>query len=676
MSPRSLLLAVLLLAALAAAARPTEDVFMSVWLNMTPVRQCAADAPNRCFYIPRVDLNIDPTKTLAVVTYRCGWYVCAVMNPIGDYLLLNYIMTAAHRWYIVNITRPGLLYSPSPFRIGPAGTSSQVRATSYTACGKTYPYAYYVAAPGAYNITPLQPPFYIVDLDTCVEYRFVVRETAVVNITARWYSLYLAELNPPARKIYHSDAGSTKNAYVLNGTLHAYLTFFHHALRPQGSGFYIFQTSASVHVAQTLVMPYYHRSGYYNHRGPVAYDVWNNNNFPTKTGSPGVSYVAYTIGLPPGDGYLMAVLPGAGIVAPAELMYVSGNASQVGGAVGYFLIDVPVLTQGAGYIVYTRRYDVTHVAYADVSYAYDTRGVACTLRIDDVGVGWALNRLDRVYEIEICNNNTHATYVVFYYGSVNFVGDITGSVIYPGFQLYMYGDRVEPGNCTRLKWDGAVVSKPHLRVYTTPQGVCAASSNYTLSTTDYNPGWRYNLVGNSLVPVRPISPDYDYASQLLELLKWLSQLYRNLQGNFSRYLNATRGANATAFNLTDFFKSQPRFLGTIKMDSATSTWLRTMLSELQRWQVAAPAVGGAVSVSLQAPSALTASAAAAAVATAWAASRRSLATAAFLAGFAVLATALFTYYLYGATVSVSLVLAGVMLMTLGAAAAWFRRSED
>jgi multidrug efflux pump subunit AcrB len=64
------------------------------------------------------------------------------------------------------------------------------------------------------------------------------------------------------------------------------------------------------------------------------------------------------------------------------------------------------------------------------------------------------------------------------------------------------------------------------------------------------------------------------------------------------------------------------------------------------------------------------------VATAWAASRRSLATAAFLAGFAILATALFTAALYGATIAASLVMAGVVLMAVGAAAAWQKQTGE
>jgi len=69
MSLRSLLLFALLPAALAAA----QDVFISYWFNMTPTKLCAVDVPSRCFFIPRVDPNVDPSKTLVIVTYR--WHL-------------------------------------------------------------------------------------------------------------------------------------------------------------------------------------------------------------------------------------------------------------------------------------------------------------------------------------------------------------------------------------------------------------------------------------------------------------------------------------------------------------------------------------------------------------------------------------------------------------------------
>ena len=655
MSLRSALLPALLLVAFAAAQVNMIDQFLSYWSNSSDLlKLCAVDAPSRCYYVPKVD-NVDTSKILVIITYKCGTSTCAITNPVGDYYMLRYVSVADRPWYVVEIPRSGLLYSTSSFSIGPPGSSVKP-STSYTVCGKTYPYAYYVPMAGSYNITPFRPPYYIVDLSTCREYRIAAYTSQVVNITNLWYSLYLATIYPNVYKIYSANRG-----YALNGTLHAYLTYFHAFLAPPGQGFYIL----GPYVSPTLVMPkYYGGSGFYSFRGPVAYDVWS--NYRLAGGAPGEMYIHYNIGWPPGDGFFMAVLPATaqGLV---ELAYIADNST------GYFMMR-PIGTSGGGYATFHRRFDIVHVAVKDALYVYDTRGAACPIAY--YNVGWALNRLDRAYEIEICNNNTYAAYVVLFYGTVgSVIPPIIPSIILPGFHLYMYGDRVEPGSCARLRWDSAISAKPYLRVYTTPQDVCN-NNNYVLSTTSYNPSWRYNLIGNSLVPVGPISPDYNYAPQWLELLEWLSQLYRNLQGNFTRYLNATRGTNATALNLTDFYASMPQFLGTIKMESATSTWLRTTLNELQKWKVVGPVVGGTVSVSIQAPSPLAASAAAAAVATAWAASRRSLATAAFLAGFAILATALFVVALYGAIITAALVMAAVILMSIGAAAAWQRQTGE
>ena len=637
MSLRSLLLFALF--AVSAAAQPSDvyDVFMSTWLNTTPTRLCAVDAPSRCYYIPRVDLNIDPTETLAVVAYRCGaGSTCAVLNPIGEYQLLSYVVTAtmAPRWYVIHVPRPGLLYAGVSFRIGPPGSGDggKVSAASYILCGKTYQHAYY-ALPGTYNITPLPLPLYFVDPEKCVEYRIAASAGSVVNITAGWYSLYLAELNPAARRIYYDE---NRRAMVLNGTLHAYLTYFHGSYMPLGEGFYILLTSTTAQVAQTLVMPQFRYSAFISYRGPVAYSAWR--GFATFVGSPGVMYIHYNIGLPPGDGFFMTVPLGVRPPALAEYVYITD------GSAGYFLLKKPPAEAvGPGYATYHTRYAVVHAAFSNGTHLYDTRGLACPM-LGGRGTGWALNRLDRAYEVEICNNNTSAAYVGLY-----LEGRPAGSVnpeISPGFWTYMYGDVIQPRNCSRLRWDSWIVAKPQLRVYTTPQGLCAAANNYTLATTSYSPGWRYALVGNSLVPIGPIAPDYNYTAIWLDLLKYLNQLYTSILDDIRKKLNATKTSNATApFNLTSLFTGR-QFLGTIKMDAATSTWLRTTLNELQKWHVAGAPVGGAVSVRLQAPSALTASAAAAAVAVAWAASRRSLATAAFLAGFAVLATALFAAALY------------------------------
>jgi VIT1/CCC1 family predicted Fe2+/Mn2+ transporter len=131
-------------------------------------------------------------------------------------------------------------------------------------------------------------------------------------------------------------------------------------------------------------------------------------------------------------------------------------------------------------------------------------------------------------------------------------------------------------------------------------------------------------------------------------------------------------ANATYTNLTNFLASQPRFVGTIRMDAATSTWLRTTLNELQKWQ-AVGAPGSFAPVSLPAVPAAIAPAAAAAVAVAWAASRRDddVAATAAVAGIALTLFGILMTLVYG-TESLTLVALGVIVAA--AAAAWRRIS--
>jgi hypothetical protein len=248
------------------------------------------------------------------------------------------------------------------------------------------------------------------------------------------------------------------------------------------------------------------------------------------------------------------------------------------------------------------------------------------------------------------------------------LSNMGGSYILPGYYVYTYGDVLKPGSCTRLRWDPAVLStpaaKPYLRVFTSPQSLCG-NTGYVISTTSYSPGWRYALVGNSLVPLGPLPPDYAYAQQLLDLLNLLSQLNRN----FTRYLNAALGANATALNATGLYASMPQFLGTIKMSSATSTWLKTVYNAIRSYIVSMPTGGGSAPVSAPAAPMSTAPAAAAAVAVAWAASRRDddVATTAAVAGIALALFGILMTLIYG-TSSLTLVALGIIVAA--AAAAW------
>jgi VIT1/CCC1 family predicted Fe2+/Mn2+ transporter len=218
-------------------------------------------------------------------------------------------------------------------------------------------------------------------------------------------------------------------------------------------------------------------------------------------------------------------------------------------------------------------------------------------------------------------------------------------------------------------WDSALSSKPTLYVYASARAACSRTPIFT--TTSYNPGWRHFLFqNNTLRAVTPIAPDYDYASLWQQLLNMLSQQYSDLLNALTQWYASQ--ANATYTNLTNFLASQPRFVGTIRVDAATSTWLRTTLNELQRWQAVgtAPTFGA---VSLPTVPAAIAPAAAAAVAVAWAASRRDddVATTAAVAGVALALFGILMTLIYG-TSSLTLVALGVIVAA--AAAAWRRIS--
>jgi len=194
--------------------------------------------------------------------------------------------------------------------------------------------------------------------------------------------LYLAELMPNTLRILcltSTDFGVPAHyhyACTLNGTLHAYLTYFHWFLQPSGSGFYIHGSRVSM----TLVMPRFYYSGSNSFRGPIAFDALSNPRL--HGGAPSNLLIHYNIGPPPGDGFFMAVLLGAVAQGSARLMYLSENAT------GYFLIQRPPGAVGAGYATFHRRYALVDVALEDALYLYNTRGFACP--ISYYNVGWGL----------------------------------------------------------------------------------------------------------------------------------------------------------------------------------------------------------------------------------------------------------------------------------------------
>jgi len=474
--------------------------------------------------------------------------------------------------------------------------------------------------------------------------------------------------------IFYMPTARGKGNWWLNGTQHIYRFNFHGDLRtyctgsrcydghdmyllPMGLGFYVTSNNTRIFTAVFL-----RRSSEWY--GPRHFSALRN---ATLDGGGGTIYLipdtgtVYTMPPAPGDGVLYVYVPRVRL-RRGELATVADNFAA------YLLLNGPYnATLSNNYLlVYATRYSVAEVSLSNGTHVYNTRTVACpayrTAAPSPETWRAILIPLSRAKEIEVCNSHTITLYVGIYQ-------------THSAPRAYSYVDEIRPGDCRRLRWDGIyTAAQTQMRIFNSTYNFCRGRAWRTISGNNYQPGWRYYITQDGqLVAAHPIDPDEFYAAAWQALMQALAQMYNATLSAFRQWLS--QQANATK-NLQDFMASQPRFVGTIRVDSATSTWLRTTLQELQKWQVVGPAVGGAVSVSLQAPSALAASAAAVAVATAWAASRRSLATAAFLAGFAILATALFTAALYGATVTATLVVAGVMLMAVGAATAWQKQTGE
>jgi len=638
---------VALLAALASAQ--WSDVFVSYWINATPVRLCAVDQPSICVYVPKPDLGgLDPSNVLLVAVSRSGPALRsdAASELLTEYSMLQAVARNAPVRVVINITRAGLLYTTSShFRIYSFRTGTWTSSTSYTVCGRTYPFAYWAEA-GLYNVTNLTPPLFWLDTRTCTSYRVVATVSGVRNITMPWYSLYIATLLPNVTKIYHHSGLS---AWVLNGTRHEYRTHFHHFLLPLGSGSYI----AGNTVVPTLVMMNYYRAAHFPRSGPRGYDVLNRIEYEL----PPYHDIAvlYNIGGAYGDAVFLVRLPRRPNGSSLDVAHVAD------GTAGFATINMSRYPPSYFmYAAFFTRYTTVEVAVRDRHYTYATRGIACPyLRPLHSAPMYVLNRLNRVSEIEICNNTTNTVVMGLFYAAL---AQITM------YDQYFFVDKIEPGRCARLLWDISLAAKPSLHIFTSESNFCRL--NATRRTIEYNVGWRhYYFPNGTLRPVAPLTPDTAYESVWLDVIRTLAQMFNATMNVLQTWLQAQ--ANATQ-NMQSLVSSLPRFHGTIRMESATSTWLRTTLNELQRWQVAG-ASGSFSSIALPAVPVAVAPAAAAAVAVAWAASRRDddVATTAAVAGIALALFGILMTLIYG-TGSLALVALGVIVAA--AAAAWRRIS--
>jgi hypothetical protein len=662
MSPHSALLLFALILAVSATAQ--YDILFSISLNTSTVRLCALDNPNRCVYVPKLNFTADINRTY-VVWSHVGYPRAGGLYVHMNYDKLTYVVAGLRLTANIYIPR-GFIYASGRFYVN--GDTSH----TYTVCNMTLNHAYYIESNGYYNVQNAPLPLYWLDLATCTSYVYAQHISFVQNLT-RYVYLHIFYMPNATGK----GESPSQNLWWLNGREHRYFfTFYSHIayysvciggycydghhmyIIPMGAGFY-----ARPNTTRIFTAVYYTNSGrWYGPRHISALGELALDSPPSYISAPHGG-VAFTMPPPPGDGIVHLHIPVLNVTRQAELVFVQD------GYAAYFLINGPYRTwlTNNRFFIYATRYAVAEVAVADSgNIVYATRTVACPAfrSVTTSGNSWLALPipLNRVYEIEVCNNHTITLYVGIYQ-------------MHSTPAAYSYVDEIRPGRCGKLRWDRIYSNtQTQMRIFNSTANFCGGRAWVVVPGSMYYPQRRHYIMRDGSLVAGPfIDPDSHYLNALLELIRLLAQQYNMTLNAFLQRLMQQSNASRT---LQDFLNSQPRFQGTIRMNSSTSVWINTLLNELGKWHVPGPPGGGGFSSSPPAPPALTASAAAAAVATAWAASRRSLATAAFLAGFAILATALFTVALYGTAVTAALVTVGVMLMVLGAAAAWMRQTGE
>ena len=638
MQLRSLLLVALLAAAFAAAQ--WSDVVMALAVNTTTVKVCAVDNPARCVFTPVLNASIDPLRSVVYATdysVQTGWIVAPYTAIIAGYPanVEVYVPAGGYIWHYGNeFTVDG----SAPDRMKLCGSSVYGVLVGPGRHSISIGSLYYG---GSYYYTPL----WFTTADCRASFMLVHEIYFAANFT-RPYAFIMALYMPTANATYPYEWTTG-----LNATAHAYFVRFGDA-RIAAAGFYI---------ANKTRMPTFAYYDVYNvykfFLGPHAYDAYLNETLAPYLYR--YSIVVYNIGPTPSDGVAVIDTPDS-IYGAAEVSWIGNDTG------GYLHVIDNNLFARKWLQIFVKRYSFVEVAVKDDLYVYSTRAIACpryagtTARVFDALPA----RLDRVKEIELCNNMTAAVYA--------------GLVITTYGDPYAFADEIKPGACRRFRWDGIYgVEQTKLELYSSPQEFCRNQpAAVKMGSQDYVTGWRYYITsGYTLVQASPIDIDTLYAELWKQIIENMAKQYNETKNALQQWLQMQ--ANTTK-RIEDYYKSLPRYQGAVKMESSTSVWLQSVLSVISRYTVPGlpPLGGGFAPAPLPGASSLSAAAAAAAVATAWAASRRSLAAAAFLAGFAVLAAALFVYYIYGASVTAGLVLAAVALMAVGAAAAWFRRAED
>lgn len=629
-----------LLVALAAAQATWSDVVMSFYQNITQyvVKMCEVDYPTTCKYVPKLNMSLFPNVTSSYFAqiYTSTGYVYNFYPP--DYVLLQYIafMPQDIPKATVYIPGYGIIHSSQSFYVDGKAAGPQPPI-----CGMTIAYGV-VVAPGWHNITNIGEQIRWLDPTTCISYRLIDYASRVMNITGTAYLFFF--YMPTATKQYSVTTSNGVGMTVLNGSAHAY--YF-----PSSNTYYIasgFYLANSTWLPAAVVQV---RSGYAGYGtaftyGPVHYSAYSNATLYIPS-----AYAMYTIGPDPGDGIIPVSFLNIALEGKLQLSFIADNMT------GYVQLPgaLPSMLN-----IYVRRYALAEFAVSNGTYTYDMRLVACPGYVGQGGMTQKATyfvppRLDRANEVEICNNTTKTYYVGIYVSA-----SVTG---------YAWFDELDPGACRMLRWDGIYSSSQvTYNFFNSTYYLCENAPQFSLAGSSCPAGWRcYLNSSNALVPTFPVDLDTLYAAMWSQFMQSLAQQYNATMSALQQWLNMQ--ANATK-SVTAFMNSLPRLVGTIKMDSATSTWLNTTLKVLKSYQVSgASAQYG--TVALPPAPLVIAPAASAAVAIAWAASRRdedltvtAAATGIALALFGVLMT-----LLYG-TASLSLVALGVIIAA--AAAAWRR----
>jgi len=644
MSLRSAAAALLLVAVFVVAQ--WSDVIMITYYNATPVRMCALDVSDKCVYVIKPNMTLyDPNKTSIFWMYynpKTSPPTWVYGGSVPDTALLQalYYNTGQKPSLSVDMPLAGYIYSPYSFYL------DGMSADRLTVCGINS-YMMPVSA-GRHTLTSFTPPVYFLEPRTCTSYLLVGLISSVRNATMPWGLVYVIHM-PTARRAL--------SATRFNGTAHIYNVNINGDsigdLWPVGRGVYL---------GNGTYLPTIATSAGYKLDKWLRYGPVPHANFSSlRVSSRDVWF--YTIGPSPSDG--------AALIRPPPKMRELAYIAE--GSAGYLIFDSPYayVTQfdsvisgspQKSVVIYAQRYSLVEVAVYNGTHIFNARTLACPAytATPPLVAAFAYN-LSK--ELELCNSRADTIYVALYVNGLYF----------------NFIDRLDPGQCRRVRFDGTKSSSDIIYYfYNSSATLCLKASSLQgalFSVRGLAPWYRYYVMSDNTVRQGPpISPDFDYYSAWLDITKWLAQQYNatlNALLNLLKQQQQQQQYNATQA-LQSFIASQSRLIGTIKVDSATSTWLRTTLNELQKWRVAGSSASfGAVS--LPAVPTAVAPAAAAAVAVAWAASRRDddVATTAAVAGIALALFGILMTLIYG-TSSLTLVALGVIVAA--ATAAWRRIS--